>query len=107
MKLIERLDMYLDEGCPGDKKKSKGKGKGLGKGKGKGPIGRFKDDEDEEDEEELDEADATKFVAYMNDPLYKAVLTSKNKKDFNKSLNTLKSIRGESAFNDFLRMLKK
>ena len=40
MKILDRLDMYLDEACPGDKKKSKGKGKGLGTGKGKGPIGK-------------------------------------------------------------------
>ena len=100
MKLIDKLDMYLDEACPGDKKKSKGKGKGLGKGKGKGPIGRFKD-------EELDEANAEKFVAYMNDPLYKAVIKSKSKKDYDKSMTTLRAIRGDSAVNDFLRMLKK
>ena len=48
MKILDKLDMYLDEACPGDKKKSKGKGKGLGKGKGKGPIGKFKDDEEDE-----------------------------------------------------------
>ena len=35
MNIIQKLDMYLDEACPGDKIKSKGKGKGLGKGKGK------------------------------------------------------------------------
>ena len=39
MNIVEKLDMYLDEACPGDKIKSKGKGKGLGKGKGKGPLG--------------------------------------------------------------------
>jgi len=39
MNIVEKLNMYLDEACPGDKIKSKGKGKGLGKGKGKGPLG--------------------------------------------------------------------
>ena len=50
MNIIEKIEMYLSEACPGDKKKSKGKGKGLGKGKGEGPIGRFKDEDDKEDE---------------------------------------------------------
>lgn len=34
---------------------------------------------------------------FMNDPLYKAVLTAKNEKDFKKHLDTLLSIRGSSA----------
>lgn len=45
MNILEKIDKYLEEACPGDKIKSKGKGKGMGKGKGKGPIGKFKDDE--------------------------------------------------------------
>lgn len=51
MNIIEKIEKYLEEACPGDKIKSKGKGQGLGKGKGKGPIGRFKDDEEDKDEE--------------------------------------------------------
>lgn len=94
MKLIDKLDMYLDEGCPGGKKKSKGKGKGLGKGKGEGPIGK-----------PIDEVNIPK--AYMDDPLYKAVITSKNQKEYDKAVKTLKAIRGETAFNNFIRMLKK
>lgn len=50
MNIIEKIEKYLEEACPGDKIKSKGKGKGLGKGKGKGPIGRFKDEEDKDEE---------------------------------------------------------
>ena len=96
MNIIEKIEMYLSEACPGDKKKSKGKGKGLGKGKGEGPIGRLKD--------EVSEADVK---AYMNDPLYKAVLKSKSQKEYDKSMTTLRSIRGDSAVNDFIRMLKK
>ena len=95
MKLIDKLDMYLEACSGGDKKKSKGKGKGLGKGKGEGPIGKPK----------MDETDIPK--AYMNDPLYKAVITSKNQKEYDKAVKTLKGIRGETAFNNFVRMLKK
>lgn len=40
MNIIEKIEKYLEEACPGDKIKSKGKGKGLGKGKGKGPISK-------------------------------------------------------------------
>ena len=75
----------------------KAKGKGLGKGKGEGPIGKFKDDE-------VSEADVK---AYMNDPLYKAVLKSKSQKEYDKAMTTLRSIRGDSAVNDFIRKLKK
>ena len=48
-----------------------------------------------------------KVKPYMDDPLYKAVLTAKNKKEMDKAIETLKSIRGETAYNNFLRILKK
>lgn len=34
---------------------------------------------------------------FMNDPLYKKVLTAKNKEEYDKALDTLKKIRGSSA----------
>jgi hypothetical protein len=34
---------------------------------------------------------------FMNDPLYKKVLTSKNEREYKKALDTLKSIRGPQA----------
>ena len=34
---------------------------------------------------------------FMGDPLYKAVLTAKNPKEYEKALKTLQSIRGSSA----------
>ena len=43
---------------------------------------------------------------YMDDPLYKAVLTAKNKKEMVKAVETLKAIRGQTAYNNFLRILQ-
>ena len=44
---------------------------------------------------------------FMEDPLYKAVLTAKNKKEMDKAVEIVKSIRGETAYNNFLRIIKK
>ena len=43
---------------------------------------------------------------YHKDPLYKAVLMAPNEKEYKKALETLKSIRGETAFKNFKKALK-
>ena len=43
---------------------------------------------------------------YHKDPLYKAVLMAKSKSEYDKALKTLKSIRGETAFRNFVAALK-
>lgn len=52
----------------------------------------------------LNESDIKDF---MDDPLYKAVLTAKNEKEFKKNLDTLLSIRGPSALKLLQSVLKK
>jgi len=44
---------------------------------------------------------------FMNDPLYKKVLTAKNEKDFKKALDTLLSIRGSGAIKALQQAMKK
>lgn len=44
---------------------------------------------------------------FMDDPLYKAVLMSKNEKEFKKALDTLLSIRGSNALNALKAAMKK
>lgn len=44
---------------------------------------------------------------FMEDPLYKAVLTAKNEKDFKKKLDTLLSIRGSNALKSLQNAMKK
>jgi hypothetical protein len=43
---------------------------------------------------------------FHKDPLYKAVLMATNKKEYDKALATLKSIRGDAAFRNFVKALK-
>ncbi len=43
---------------------------------------------------------------FHKDPLYKAVLMAKNRKEYDKALETLKSIRGDTAFKNFVEALK-
>jgi len=43
---------------------------------------------------------------FMDDPLYKAVLTAKNEKEFKKNLDTLLSIRGPSAVKSLQNAMK-
>jgi glycyl-tRNA synthetase beta subunit len=43
---------------------------------------------------------------YHKDPLYKAVLMAKSKSEYDKALKTLKSIRGETAFRNFVAAIK-
>jgi len=44
---------------------------------------------------------------FMEDPLYKAVLTAKNESEFKKKLDTLLSIRGSSALKSLQNAMKK
>ena len=44
---------------------------------------------------------------FLGDPLYKAVLTAKDKKAYDKALDTLKSIRGSSAVQAIQNAIKK
>jgi len=44
---------------------------------------------------------------FMNDPLYKAVLTSKDKKSYDKALKTLLSIRGRGAVDSLKYAMEK
>jgi hypothetical protein len=44
---------------------------------------------------------------FMEDPLYKAVLTAKNEKEFKKALDTLMSVRGSSAVTSLQNAIKK
>lgn len=43
---------------------------------------------------------------FHKDPLYKAVLMAKNRKEYDKALETLRSIRGEAAYRKLLKALK-
>jgi len=44
---------------------------------------------------------------FLGDPLYKAVLTAKDRKEYDKALDTLKSIRGSSAVQAIQNAIKK
>lgn len=44
---------------------------------------------------------------FKNDPLYMAVLNSKNKKEYDKALDTLRKIRGSSAVASFQKAMSK
>ena len=44
---------------------------------------------------------------FMNDPLYKKVLTAKDEKSFKKALDTLLSIRGPEAIKSLQSAMKK
>lgn len=44
---------------------------------------------------------------FMEDPLYKAVLTAKNEKEFKKALDTLLSVRGPGAVKALQTAMKK
>jgi hypothetical protein len=56
----------------------------------------------------LKEANTIKDVPeeFMNDPLYKAVITAKDKKSFDKALDTLKKIRGSGAVDALKHAMK-
>jgi hypothetical protein len=43
---------------------------------------------------------------FMNDPLYAAVMKAKNRKEFDKALDTLKSIRGSNAVSQLIKAAK-
>jgi len=43
---------------------------------------------------------------YLKDPLYKKVLVAKNKAEYDKALDALKQIRGESAVRNFVKKVK-
>ena len=65
------------------------------------------------DEEEIEEAKKKKKITvkdlpmmFHKDPLYKAVLMAKSKREYDKALTTLKSIRGDTAFRNFVKALK-
>jgi len=45
-------------------------------------------------------------MMFHKDPLYKAVLMAKSKREYDKALTTLKSIRGDTAFRNFVKALK-
>jgi rubrerythrin len=44
---------------------------------------------------------------YSHDPLFKAAMDAKNKEEFDKALSILRSVRGETSFQNFITMLKK
>jgi len=44
---------------------------------------------------------------FMDDPLYKKVLTAKNPEEFKKALDTLLSIRGKDAVKNLQKAMKK
>ena len=44
---------------------------------------------------------------FMNDILYKKVLTAKTRKEYDEAVNVLKSIRGPQALENLKRVLKK
>ena len=43
---------------------------------------------------------------YGNEPLYMAIITAKNKKEYEKAISTFKAIKGDSVFNSFLKKLQ-
>ena len=56
----------------------------------------------------LNEKESLKDVPkeFMEDPLYKAVLTAKNKKEYDKALKELLSIRGKNAVDALKHAMK-
>lgn len=43
---------------------------------------------------------------YMSDPLFAKILNAKDKKEFDKAVETCKSIRGDTAFQNFVKASK-
>jgi hypothetical protein len=43
---------------------------------------------------------------YMSDPLFAKILNAKNKKEYDKAVETCKSIRGDTAFQNFVKAAK-
>jgi len=96
--------------CPDGQKWDKKKGKCVGSRLKESLVGEATFlDYDKSSRKQMKKAFGKKDVPkeFMNDPLYKKVLTAKNKKDFDKALETLQKIRGSSAVASLKKAIKK